>query len=137
VVDFDYENTLQVDAKELKMLWTGGYYDGPIDGFCVYKDKVHAFNMIDENTHDTIEDHKWYRKYELVELTKEEVLGAYIDHCWFRECVGGHWDSSELEIFGSESDTKTKETWDLYYDVMKTWTNPEYVTRKPIAWFEL
>lgn len=58
--------------RNVKILFTDSYYDGPLSGICVYREKYFYFRLHDELIWDEV---KYYnvRVYNIYKLPKEEI----------------------------------------------------------------
>ncbi len=76
-----------VEQPDLRMLWHNGYYDGPLSGMCKWDGKLYYFDVAYDDEEESELD---YRKYNLYELTQEELEEELRTHRLFETNVGYH-----------------------------------------------
>lgn len=71
----------------VKMLWSSGYYDGPLDGMCLYADRLHWFTLPLAQRQAWLEDG---RVFDVYALTDEDARTLVTQHFLFEQHVGTH-----------------------------------------------
>lgn len=102
-------------------LWHSGYYDGPLSGYCMYRDSPHYFDLKHEYV-GKISRRKVFRTYWLYKLTPEQWEFELYWHNEFRLHVGTHcdynWDEGALRYSRTTGSacTSMAYTKEMYYD---------------------
>jgi hypothetical protein len=78
-----------------RLLWHHNFYDGPLSGICLYQNKEHWFQMVDEIPFKEDDDYRLGRVFVIVELTPEDIKIESSNHNEFRKFVGTHADYDE------------------------------------------
>lgn len=67
--------------SELDIVFVESYYDIPLEGLCLYKNKIERFEVVDYDLAD----------YKIVPLTTFQRWSALLNKRMFEFCVGTHW----------------------------------------------
>lgn len=145
-------NGNKIERSEIQLLWHGGFHDSPINGVLKYNDKRFWFQQCDDfmdhpemvakwASYWKSEDEdapklEWYRRYNIHELTPDELKDLDDDHELFRTHVGTHTDYNPD---GSRNigATRPQSEWNNYYDKTKDRLPRGYDTGAIIGWFEM
>lgn len=111
--------------ENVKILRYHSFWDGPINGICLFNDQQYWFELVDEwlDHHDGYpedeDDLFWSRRYVIWKLNEEQVAKEYEIHYKFVTMVGGRTgnelgNDSSLDLF-----TITPETQSQYYKQYK------------------
>jgi hypothetical protein len=73
---------MKISEDDIQILWVGNWYDGPLDGMCLYKGEKHWFTCKDEWGED------FWRRFNVVKLTPEQIAEEEKWHSLFVEKVG-------------------------------------------------
>lgn len=74
----------------MRLLWHSGFYDGPLNGMCLFNGQKHWFRLLDED------EQTQERTFEIVQLPDEEIAALEKDHAQFAKHVGTHTEYNEL-----------------------------------------
>lgn len=121
------KNVLQL--KGVKLVWLTDYYSGPLTGVAKYKDKLYAFEMIDEFDSDT-KKQTWHRRYALIELTINQIENLKIRHSIYQKYIG-----FDFDILLQKKRYRPK-NWDSYNKVISSVKEPYLRNNNIIGWFE-
>lgn len=129
-------NTIGVDVSSLqqlkgvKMLWHNKYWDGPLDGICEYKGKLHYFSMLDEATER--------RRFVVYKLTEAEIAEQVKWHDLFIKFVGTHCDYRKLrKSHDADSSGMRPEKFhkSFYEPFQAEHKDPQLEPEKIVGWF--
>lgn len=127
-----------------RLLWDCNYYDGILSGYCIYEDKLHYFNCVDENDNYWNDDESknsddlWYRRFNLYEVPQDEIDEVYRRHKVFQDNVGTHTDYN-YDGNNRLIRVKSMDTHYIYYNAAKTWlplSHTQFSKDKAVAYFE-
>jgi len=153
----NYQQFLKLNSDiEMKMLWHSGYWDGPLSGLCLLKDKrdiepnnqkywfSYAEAWIDNNSYPEDDDDfepPWWRRFIIIKPTNNQLADVEARHAKFQRMVGTHCDYNDE---GKRSnfhynDTVTKESLKQYYKESKSEITPSVMINDDqiIGWIEL
>jgi len=134
--DENYSKLPKVERGEIRILWADDYYDGPLSGMCLFKERMYYYHCVDDiGAHEEQAENSWYRRYGLVELTNDEIKEAKARHALFRKYVGTHCDYDESGK-GTCGITRPQKGWAGYYDKEKEWPELGYMSREATVWYE-
>lgn len=131
------ENLLKlpkIDAKELKFLWAGDWWDGAINGMSVYQNEKCWFELICEN--DGTESENYYRRLLVIELSPEQIKQADYWHNLFKEKVGTHMDFDENGIRHT-GNLKPRKLWQEFYDAYQKSEKIDLSNNKFLGYYEI
>jgi hypothetical protein len=106
----------QIQASSITPLWCLDYWNGPLSGICIYKDRPCYFTNKCNDFLLMEKDLEIYdiRQYILYYITEEEFkLEELCNHDW-KEWVGTHADFNP-DWTRKEGEVKSSETHDLFY----------------------
>lgn len=124
----DWEKTPYVLYEEIIFLWDELYYDGSLQGVCLYKNEIYYFVFVDEVEHNLSyinkiakKDCKSSRCFALLKLEEEELK----ELCYWKKL----WD-----IYGGASRSKKEHE---YYHQQKKLKEKELVIKKEniVGWY--
>jgi hypothetical protein len=129
---FDYAKYPQIQREAVRYLWYSDFWDGPMSGMALYNGQPYWFEMVEENE----EDHGFYRRFGLFELSPEEIEAETRWHNLFREKVGDH---TTFKADGKvlQGELKSREMWTEFYEAYQKRPKPDYLNHPVIGWFEL
>ena len=90
-------------VENVVYLWINDYWDGPINGMCELDGNKLFFEMIEEAEDEKSEG--WYRKFGLIELSKEQFETESYWNELFCEHVGTHYNFTN----GLKNQTRPKD----------------------------
>jgi hypothetical protein len=121
----------RVDASEVRLLWDVSYWDGPLDGVCLFRGERCWFECIDEPA----DEERVSRRFLIRRLTTEQLAVEEKQHELFREKVGTHCDYDENGRRAGE--VKPHSTWHEFYDVYPPETSrSDYSRNEVLGQFE-
>ena len=136
---------------EMKMLWHGNYWDGPLAGMCLIDSQKYWFECIeqyhDNNPYPSEEEYDagwespWYRRFLVWKLTDEQLKVIEERHAKFQRMVGTHCDydeSGKQRGYFHYNDTITEETFKQFYAESKL-EKPVDITptdEQILGWYE-
>lgn len=114
-----------IQRKSVRILWVEGYYDGPLDGFCSYRDGIFYFAAQDED---------WTC---FMHPLKEETWFAHLaKEMDFENRVGTHWvDWGEDGFSCGTENMKPQSEWHKFYDKYANSKLPSPDELPPLYWF--
>jgi hypothetical protein len=119
---------LRVNPSDVRWHFTADYYDGPISGLAIFRDRLYRFCCFPED----IPDH---HVYVLHELTPEELTEELRIKAKFEALVGTHWsydrEGNPLPKVLRRGDSKR------FYDEEKSNPSPDPRDRPVVAWFDV
>lgn len=118
----------KIDRNDVHLLWYADFWDGPINGLCLYHNKKYWFAMLadaDEDMPDTSR-----RKFLVLELSPQQLAEEERWHELFRQKVGTHCDFEE-----AHPKVKPKETQREFYEEYEKRSKPDYSNNSLIGWF--
>lgn len=123
----------KLGTGDFTLLWHSGFWDGPISGMLSYDGREHWFEMIQEN--DIVEEGRWYRRFAVVTLTRDQIDREHKVHEDFRQHVGTHCDYAH-DSQGLQG-VRPKEQWHLFYDEhLEYCRSQRFEQAEVVAWFE-
>jgi hypothetical protein len=90
---------------QIKALWHCNWYDGPIDGVCLYGDRVAWFVV----SHD--DDDDWLGEYDILVLSPDEINHEITKHMLFRQHVSCWSDFGDSYSHANQP----REEWEKFY----------------------
>jgi hypothetical protein len=78
------KSVVQVPKSDIKLLWHHVYWDGPLNGACIYNNERLWFECFKEGSR--------HRKFVLLRLTKDQWEDIDFRHLKFQNYVGTHTD---------------------------------------------
>jgi len=121
-----YVRLPRLGDNQLKILWAGGWYDGPESGILLYKGKKFYFTMCELLEDDT-------KILVLVDLSEEQLRREEHWHDLFVRKVGSHFTFCPTEAW---PDLITEETVKEFYE---SWERnpekPDYSSNAVLGWF--
>lgn len=127
------------DGKQVRMLHHCGYWDGPLSGLCMFKDREHWFDCVNwEHRITDSEGVEWFaRLFVVVTMTDEQIAEEARRHALFVKHVGDHTDYT----YAAERRTRPigqlrdRSEHRLYYDVAKTWPKLDLDVGRVVGWW--
>jgi hypothetical protein len=120
----------RVDASEVRLLWHASYWDGPLDGLCLFRGERCWFECLDGPSDDVVN-----RKFLIRRLTREQLAAEEKQHELFREKVGTHCDYDENGK--STGAVKPHSSWHEFYDLYPPQASrADYSRNEVLGWFE-
>lgn len=139
--DFDALRDLEEieeDGQEFKMLWHHSYYDGPLSGVAMFREREHWFQCVLEGEVARAMDGHFIggRVFAIVELTDEQIKELYTRHEAFERHVGTH---TTYKYEGRKADRELgavnpQKDWDKFYDEYKD-KHLDFSANRAIAWY--
>src|SRR5262249_7558477 len=127
----EYAHLPRIDWADVRLLWYSGFWDGPINGMCLYKGRRCWFQLCAEGE----QADGSHRSYLVLVLTKEQLDEEEFWHDLFRRKVGTHTDYDED---GKEAgQVLPGETWHEFYDEFAKRGAGDYSANPALGWFEL
>ena len=125
----DPARTRRIAREEVRFLWHCDFWDGPINGVCVYKDERCWFDAGPDADADLSDSP---RRYALFRLSPEQLADEEYWHALFREHVGTHGDYDEKnpQVRPAESHRK-------FYDAYEKRGKVDYSNNQSLGWFDL
>lgn len=120
-----YAHLPRLDRSEVRLLWHSGFWDGPINGLCLFQGRKCWFEMC--------EDGASYRRFLVLELTAEELADEERWHALFREHVGTHTDYGTDEA----GVVHLRERWAAFYEPFGKRPRVDYSRNPAVGWFEV
>lgn len=122
-------DALKVSSNDVRWHFTADYYDGPISGLALFRERLYRFCCFPE---DIPEHHV----YVLHELTAEELTEELRIKAKFETLVGTHW-SFDLEGRPLPHSLRPEESYRRYYEEEKFKREVDPWDRPVIAWFDV
>ena len=117
------------ELKNVKILFATNYYDGFLDCFCEYENKIYRFEHFDENGWCNYES----RKYHLIELELWQMVYEFYWHCIlianvksYFKCLDSEYSMVNERFIIEENFYKKRE---------KEYKEIDYSKNKIIGWF--
>ena len=126
----DYDQVRKINRDEVRLLWYADFWDGPINGLCLYNDKKYWFELM-ADSEDELPD-TTQRKFLVLELSRRQLTEEEHWHELFRRKVGTHCDFEE-----PNPEVKPKETQREFYEEYGKRSKPDYSNNVAIGWFEM
>ena len=120
----------QLNASDVRLLWFVDFWDGPINGLCMYNNKEHWFELIDNGDDDSSDTTS--RHYFVVELLPEQIKDELRWQELFRQKVGTHCDFAE-----PNPEVKPQEAHREFYDAYAQRRKPDYSVNPIVGWFAM
>ena len=120
----------------VRWLYADNWYDWVLSGACEYQGKKYYGICFDES-HD--ENSSWYRRYYLVDLSKEVWQYEEERHAFFVEKVGSHFEFNIERQSRKGSDyLKPSQNWHEFYEKYPTSDRTNDYAKKfnVVGWFE-
>jgi hypothetical protein len=140
-----YKNLPQIDAKDVRILWHCGYYDGPLDGICLYQGRKCWFEIFQslrvEDVRKRVDNEggsvwlDYYVRYLVVELSDDQITEEDYWHELFRQKIGTHCDYDEKE-HRQIGGLKPQEVWAEYFDAAPKINSRDFSQNHVLGWFE-
>jgi hypothetical protein len=125
-----YAHLPQRDRGEVQLLWHADYWDGPLNGLCRYRDRKCWFELCAEGEPEAGD--KFYRRYLLLELGKDQLDEEEYWHRLFQEKVGTHADYGE-----AQREVKPRHSWAEFYEPYQKRGKVDYSANPALGWFEV
>jgi hypothetical protein len=127
----------QIPRQEVRLLWHCGYWDGPLNGMCLYQGKRYWFEAIDPFDEEK-DEYVFPRRMGIYLLSAEELHEQEEIHQHFQQDVGMHTDYDEKgeRLIGA---VRPKTEWKKF----DAWLKPQpkqpydYRQHEMLGWFEL
>lgn len=117
-------------SEEPQMLWHNGYWDGPLSGIARYKGKIVFFDCIEE------EDFSRMRKFNLYEMSDEEIEDEIHRHNQWRRTGGRHCDyCDDFMDYPDSLLKKVKRKLETFYRWAKIYPRKDYTKNKVVGTF--
>jgi hypothetical protein len=129
----NYWNFPKLKEESVHLLWYESYYDGMLSAVCIYKKSICLVWMVDQADPDDYYDFKWYRRYALFPLSKDQIDKKFNDHWDLQRFVGTSCDYSHMNL--------TRQTHPLDRQQNYKFGNQndidiEILQKPPIGWYE-
>lgn len=128
----DYQQYPKRDLNEIRLLWHGEWYDGPMNGLLLLDGRKYWFETVAESAADY---EGFYRHFVIIELTDEQLAEEERWHQLFREKVGTHSDYDETGRVNLGG-VLPSETHAEFYDAYLPRQQPDYLQNRIVGWFE-
>jgi len=122
----------RVEASEVRLLWYGDYWDGPIDGLLSFRGEQCWFELVTENEGDLGE---WYRRFVILRLTPERLAEEARWHDLFRKHVGTHADYDENGR-AMRGELRPRDEWHKFYEPFQRRIPRAFSDNEVLGWFE-
>lgn len=119
--------SLKLNWNDIRLLWYGDFWDGPMNGLCIYNDRKCWFEMIEESPDSPVDAP---RRFIVVNLSAQELADEEHWHDLFRSQVGTHMDVGE-----PCPEVKPKALHREFYEVYSQRRKPDYLDRPALGWF--
>jgi len=126
-VHIEYDHLPRIDRADVRLLWHSDFWDGPINGLCLYQGRKCWFEACAEGE----QDDGFYRRYLVLILTKGQLDEEEFWHELFRRKVGTHTDYGD-----AERKVLPRETWHEFYDEFGKRGEVDYSGNPALGWFE-
>ena len=130
----DLSDVPQIDRKDIKFIWYGNWWDGPIDGMLLYRNRKCWFDMFDKEESATWDNPS--QRYLVIELTAEQIETEEYWHNLFVENVGSHMVPDENGVRHKDR-VKPRETWHEFYEPYKNREQADFSNNLVLGFFEL
>jgi hypothetical protein len=120
--------TQKLDRNEIRLLWCFDFWDGPINGMCLYENRKYWFDMLDAGENGDSAP----RRFLVLDLSTQQLAEEERWHDLFRAKVGTHCDFEE-----AHPEVKARELHPEFYEAYKKRVKPDYSNNPVIGWFEL
>jgi hypothetical protein len=118
----------KLNRNDVRLLWYADFWDGPINGLCIYQNKKHWFEMsADDAFPDTNQ-----RRFVVLDLSPEQLADEEQWHELFRQKVGTHCDFEE-----PHPEIKPIEFHREFYDTYQQRATRDFSANVVIGWFEM
>ena len=114
----------KINRQDVHLLWFGDFWDGPVNGLCLYNNEKCWFETCSE-------DEDGGRRYVLLKLSAEQLADEEKWHELFRRNVGTHTDFDE-----AVPQVKPQESHRDFYEPYKTRGKVDYSKNPALGWFE-
>ncbi len=120
----------KIDRADVRPLWYMDFWDGPINGLCLWNNRKYWFEFIvDEDGNEAIDGP---RRFLMKELAPQQLEDEERWHELFRQKVGTHCDFEE-----ARPGVKPKELHHEFYEAFQGRPRPDYSKNPVVAWFEM
>lgn len=120
----------RLSRNEVRLLWYGDFWDGPINGLCLCGNVKCWFEMW--NDEDRAIPDTTHRRFLVRELSLQQLAEEERWHELFRQKVGTHCDLDE-----AHPEVKSNELHREFYEAYEQRSKPDYSTNRIIGWFEM
>ena len=111
----------QIPVNEVQIVWIVESWDGPRSGVLLYRGERCWFEVVAENNSD---DAGWYRRFAVVELTREQAAEEQRWQELFEEKVGHH------------PNLQPRDRWPEFYEPYQHRTPVDVSRNQALGWFE-
>lgn len=127
---------IRIKEDDIKILFIVDWWDGPLSGMCLWQDEKYWFSATDEwyEVYDGENKHEYFRKFEIYEMTPEQIATEEKWHQLFIEKVGDSYKYVDGNRWVSE-ELKPQGQWHEFYDKYKEYERPKY--KEAIAYFDM
>lgn len=99
-------------SEAITLLWAVGYWDGPMNGVCLYEDRIHWFQMVED---------KHPRQFHIFTMGDDAVRVEVTEHLLFEKYVGTHGCYHTAKVPGQRPEHHLREKdesgcWGSFYD---------------------
>jgi|GraSoi_2013_60cm_1033757.scaffolds.fasta_scaffold23308_2 hypothetical protein len=133
----DQGQSSQIPRQEVRLLWHCGYWDGPLNGICLYQAERYWFEAIDPFDEEK-DEYVYPRRMGIYMLSPEELCAEEEIHQHFQQYVGMHTDYDEK---GQRSigAVRPKNEWKKFDSWLKQQPKQkhDYRQNEMVGWFEL
>jgi hypothetical protein len=127
----------QIPRQAVRLLWHCGYWDGPLNGVCLYQGERYWFEAIDPFDEEQ-DEYVFPRRMGLYRLSPEELQVQEEIHRQFQQYVGMHtdYDENERRSLGA---VRPKHEWKKFDSWLKQQPQHpfDYRQNEMIGWFDL
>lgn len=128
-----YRDFLKLKEGQVHLLWYESYYDGMLSAICVYKKSICLAWMVDQASDDDDWYFRWYRRYALFPLSKDQIDKKFNDHWDFQRFVGTNCDYSHMNLIRK---THSPDRHQNYKFGNQDDLDIEILQNPPIGWYE-
>jgi len=140
----DYRSKFtQIQEHEIRIMWHYGWYDGPLNGICAYRDKPHWFEQVFRDHYsctftdtDGVEWFQLFERYLLIDLSDEQYQEELYWHNLHTEKVGTYWDWDESGNRVRDGYFNSAEMISEYREAVESRKPRDFSNNKIVGWFD-
>jgi hypothetical protein len=119
----------KLHSNEVQLLWHVDFWDGPINGLCLYHNEKFWFELWTDEEEEIPDSGS--RRFLVVKLAPHQLADEEYWHDLFRQKVGTHTDYGE-----AHPEVKPRESHREFYEPYQQRAKPDYSGNPVIGWFE-
>ena|GEM_PF-3797630 len=141
-----YLKVPEVNSTKIRFRWHGRWYDGPLDGMCIFEGKKYWFSegeQLDEFTRDRIDScgeqvRDYFRRYFLIELTADQLEEKEHWHKLSAEMggIGSEYDETTQRWARTPNPNVSKEASANYFEMVANAKPTDLSRNTVVGWFE-